>query len=139
MVFKVLCLALTGKKHENITNYRKTMLSYDPNFNMHSREIANLQFTVTPFREWNPQNGDNPEWWRAYTAIKHERSHSFYRATLKHAILALASLQIVLFEYYKIDTKNEYLKFDYKDSPSLVLPKLQGSSLEKQGVFLKYL
>lgn len=138
MVFKEICSKVSDQRCDNIKKYKEAVLLHDPDFRIRQRKVAYLGIDVKPFEQWNLQNGDNPEWWRSYNAIKHERSSSFHRASLKNAISSLAGLQIVLFEFYKLDNNDPFVTFEFKDIPKLILPKSVGSSLMKEGLFIKF-
>jgi hypothetical protein len=138
MVFKELCLRISDRKCKNITQYRKTILSEYQDFNLRKRKIAYFDWEVQPFKIWNLETGDNPEWWRSYNAVKHERSESFHRASLRNAIYSLAGLQIVLFALYKIDNNEDNVNLEYNDIPNFILPQTEGSSLEQDGLFIRY-
>lgn len=50
---------------------------------------------VSPFSEWKGGN-KNPEWWTAYNKLKHDRFTHQSRATLGHAVDAVAGLLLAI-------------------------------------------
>jgi hypothetical protein len=49
---------------------------------------------MTPWSNWG--EGKSPDWWRAYTGVKHERNNHFSAANLKNTLNALAGLYVML-------------------------------------------
>ncbi len=140
MVFKQVCMLLGVRKCKNIKNYREAILTNRPEFNSRERKTPYSEEPIKPFRDWSLQHGKNPDWWRAYNKIKHERYISFHRASLKNAILSLAALQIVLFEFYSIQEDSNSLQFKYYDAPRLILPQPDGTAIvNDEGIYIRYL
>ncbi|SMP61539.1 hypothetical protein SAMN06298221_1138 [Sphaerochaeta associata] len=138
MVFKEVCRQLTNTVCRNISNYREIILTHRPGFNFRERKISYTQEVVKPFEIWSTQHGNNPEWWRSYNSIKHERSGNFDRASLKNALASLAGLQIVLFELYKFTEGGDELLFEYRQIPKLILPEGRGTRMDGTGIYIRY-
>ena len=49
---------------------------------------------VSPWRDW--ANGVNPDWWRAYNDVKHERNVNFKKASLSNALGAVAGVFVLV-------------------------------------------
>lgn len=49
---------------------------------------------IKPFSEW--ATGKSPDWWRAFTKLKHDRLANARESTLKNVILSLAATFVVL-------------------------------------------
>jgi len=48
---------------------------------------------VTPFEAW--EKGGNPDWWRVYSAKKHNRVEMFDEMTLAHCMMAISALFLI--------------------------------------------
>lgn len=53
-----------------------------------------------PWCAWASGSNKNPDWWRSYNRVKHERNAHFQEATLENAIDAMGALLVVMFLYY---------------------------------------
>lgn len=51
-------------------------------------------YLVSPYTEW--AQGNPSPWWKAFTALKHDRLANLRHATLRHTIFSMAALFIVL-------------------------------------------
>ena len=56
------------------------------------------RFDITPYADWS--SGKNPQWWRAYTRVKHDRIKYLEEATLGNTIMAFGAVLIVLSIYH---------------------------------------
>jgi hypothetical protein len=52
--------------------------------------------TVTPFEYWQSERFSSPGWWKAYNKLKHDRFTHQERATLDHAVNAVAGLLVAI-------------------------------------------
>jgi hypothetical protein len=51
-----------------------------------------------PWEDWSGHS--NPDWWRSYNNVKHQRDVYFHEATLRNAINALGALLLLDYSYY---------------------------------------
>lgn len=93
---KILCKSISGKpcKNPNMNNYRDIVLGKYPKIINATLTAARAKLNMSPFENWNLTN---PFWWQDYQLIKHNRSQSFSKATLRNAIYSLAGLQLIVF------------------------------------------
>jgi len=100
VVAKLLCRRFDATApHNNIDDYRKVLLSTLPELNSTQVFIPRYGLTLTPWENWSEHN--NPEWWRSYNKVKHERDAHFNRATLKNGLNAMAALLILTIQLYR--------------------------------------
>jgi hypothetical protein len=60
--------------------------------------VPRYGLTLTPWDNW--AGNTNPDWWRSYNNVKHERNTHFQEATLQNALNALGALLILTYIYY---------------------------------------
>ncbi len=81
-------------------DYRKVekthrLSEYEIHYPLWRSNLSTEHFILQPFKGWaNPS--DEPEWYRAYNATKHDRHRSFKSATLLNAVSAVAGLFALL-------------------------------------------
>lgn len=97
VVAKQLCRQIdpTGT-HGNINEYRSVIVPKFP-------AIPTVQFgiqwnpvRVQPWESWGAATPANPDWWRAYNNVKHERNANFKSANLRNALEAIAGLHCLV-------------------------------------------
>ena len=104
VIAKMLCIQIApNAPRGNINEYREVLLP-----NIHA--LATTQVRIpryglhfSPWENW--ANGSNPDWWRSYNNVKHERNAYFHEATLKNALNALGALHILTFHLYWLALK----------------------------------
>jgi hypothetical protein len=80
-----------SKKEVNLNPYEDAL--YSNPINYAPDKIAG--YPIVPFKEWATDPGRSL-WWRAFTALKHDRLQNFHQAVLRHVIYALAAVFIIL-------------------------------------------
>ena len=96
VVMKQLCNQLDKKrKHREISHYRETIRSLAPQLIQETVHLPLHGLKLKPWINW--ANESNPDWWKAYTNVKHERNKYYPEATLKNALNAVAALYVCLF------------------------------------------
>lgn len=99
VVAKALCKTVTpNARCKNIDNYKSIITKALPDFALTEVTIPRYGLTLTPWESW--EKGGNPDWWKSYNNIKHERDKHFNEATLKNTLNAMAALLVITFEYY---------------------------------------
>jgi hypothetical protein len=100
VVANLLCSHLDPTaRRNNIDDYGKVLLSSLTELKSTQVFISRYGLTLTPWENWSEQN--NPEWWRSYNKVKHERDTHFNRATLKNGLNAMAALLILTTQLYR--------------------------------------
>ncbi len=101
VVSKILCDKVQPSNNaENINDYKNILHS---NYTLlHDLEILIPRYSLSfkPWQSWVA--GTNPEWWRCYNKVKHERHNYFKEANLKNALLSVSGLFcLVLYLYHQ--------------------------------------
>ncbi len=100
VVLKELCSLLSPEeKKENIDDYRKIIKGKLPEFANESIYINRFSICVKPWDNWNGDN--NPDWWKSYNNVKHQRNLYFDQANLGNTIRSVGGLLIASYYYYK--------------------------------------
>ena len=121
VIAKLLCERLAPEApRRNIDNYRACLIAALP-------ELIDMRVTVPrhglnlqPWVNW--RSDTNPDWWRGYNNVKHERNVYFHEATLKNALNAMAALLCVVFHLYQLDVPAEPRRNRAKDTTRVLLP-----------------
>lgn len=92
--------------------------------------IPRCGLAFIPWENW--ATGTNPDWWRSYNHVKHERNRYFHEATLQNAVNALGALLIMNYYYYRLilTAKKPESRWEYK-GPSIT------RHLEPQSTFMR--
>ena len=101
VVSKLLCDKVQPNNSAgNINEYRLIIHS---NYTLlHDLEILIPRYNLSfkPWQIW--ATGSNPDWWRLYNKVKHERHNYFKEANLKNALLSVSGLFcLVLYLYHQ--------------------------------------
>ena len=118
-VSKAICYEFSESEARSMPKYTKIILEQWPALSEQKVEFAST--ILQPFKDWKLINGDNTkfefsglEWWRDYTAVKHNRIENYRKANLKNVVNSLAglyTLELYLVRY--IGTRD-----DEKDVPN---------------------
>ena len=98
VVLKELCkLIAPDIKAENIYGYKKVVKDKLPALIDISVECPLYGLSLTPWSSWKSEG--NPEWWRSYNKVKHERGNNYKRANLKNVLNSVAGLFVAVIHY----------------------------------------
>ena len=124
VVMKELCVLLSpSKKPENINEYRKIIKEKLSSFIDEKAYSHRYGLTLSPWSNW--QGEQNPDWWKSYNNVKHQRNIYFNEANLKNVLNSIAALMIVNLYYYREKLNKE---FDYPYEFKEVTNKLNSKS-----------
>jgi hypothetical protein len=100
VVMKQLCnLISPGMQHNTINDYRPTIQT---KVNSLISEPVNIDRFGLTFRPWENWIGEaNPDWWRSYNKVKHERNSHFQEANLQNTVNAVGALLLTTIYFYK--------------------------------------
>lgn len=99
VVAKLLCqLVAPNSPRGNIDHYKAALLPKIPDLPTTEVFVPRYGLSFRPWSNWT--EGQNPNWWRSYNNVKHERDAYFHEATLKNALNALGALLIMTCHYY---------------------------------------
>jgi len=83
---------------ENIYHIRTILSRESPRITTENIYIPRYGLTLdSPLERF--AKASSPLWWESYNKVKHERNSHFKEANLQNALLALASLKIVILYY----------------------------------------
>ena len=100
------CKRIVGNSETNMKDWR-IYLEHKYNISRVCISVPLFQTYIRPFRNFEIEK--SPNWWLAFTELKHQRDSSFNKATLENAICcmgALLILNVILLEpvFKKIDS-----------------------------------
>ena len=99
VVAKLLCqLVAPNSRCGNIDQYKAVLLPAIPDLPIIEVCVPRYGLSFRPWSNWSEEQ--NPNWWRSYNNVKHERDAYFHEATLKNALNAIGALLIVTAHYY---------------------------------------
>ena len=84
VIAKILCNKISAKKVCNINDYREVILEKYPQFHSMDVNLSRYDIKLSPWSDWN--TGGNPDWWKSYNNVKHERNRFYSEATLETAL-----------------------------------------------------
>ncbi len=113
VIAKRICLEITPNlKCDNIDKYRKQIIPKYPQIGQTIIEIPRYGLMLNPWKAW--ADDANPDWWRAYNDVKHERHIYFNHANLRNALNAVAGLFVLLLYFYPNEANDGLLSPDPK-------------------------
>jgi hypothetical protein len=113
---KCICEIINPKHaRKDINDYRVIIMGmaskkarlgepYYPDVSKMEVRVPRYGLTFLPWENW--AKGQNPDWWRSYNRVKHERNKYFQEATLQNALNALGALLIFNLYYYRLPTRD---------------------------------
>ena len=125
VLLKQLCdVASPNVKVENINDYRRIVTQKYPKFYTIEVLVPRYGLARQPWAAWG--TGDNPDWWRWYNKVKHERESHYRQANLQNALDAMAGLFAVVLYLRRAsgDTETPYPRpklLDLKVSPGYLI------------------
>jgi hypothetical protein len=128
VVAKLLCeRSNPNSPRSNIDNYRSILTVALPDLPTTKVTVPRYGLSFSPWENWS--SSQNPDWWRSYNSVKHERNAHFKEATLKNALNALGALLIFTFHHYS------YLLAAHSGSP--LQPKVTTQQLQPESTLLR--
>src|SRR5688572_3615505 len=94
VVAKIACEHAGAREASGINSYREVLTERWPNLAGSQVEIARFGMQLTPWENW--RTGSNPDWWRSYNQVKHERHNHYGQANLQNALNAVGGLFVML-------------------------------------------
>lgn len=100
VIMKQLCsLILPNQKTNNINEYKVIIQAQLQGFINEEICIDRFGLSYKPWENWN--GALNPDWWRGYNNVKHQRNNHFDQASLQNTINAVGALLLTVVYYYK--------------------------------------
>jgi hypothetical protein len=141
VIAKILCKrVVTGKKPENMDQYREILKEKIPYLPEMKILIQRYGLETIPWKNW--QSDENPEWWKGYNEVKHERNKYFEHANLKNTLNSIGGLFIFLLYLYTDDSgkcnlnpipsllniEDAYIDYIHTEGVSYSLPQKQSDT-----------
>lgn len=100
IVAQQLCENFDPDRHvENMDDYRLTLVGAKPILRDAEVEIPRYGLRLRPWDNWRENR--NPDWWRAYNAVKHHRHERYSEANLKNTLNSVCGLFLLLLFLYR--------------------------------------
>lgn len=107
VVCKLICDQVApGAPRANINDYKAVLLHVLPDLPYTDVFVPRYGLSYRPWSNW--EGDKNPDWWRSYNNVKHERDTYFHEATLKNSLNALGALLVLTVHYYSRKLAPEY-------------------------------
>ncbi len=120
VVAKALCRKIhPDKAYENINDYKDAITAKYPQLPAIEITLPRYGLSFKPWETW--QNNKNPDWWKSYNEVKHNRDTFFHKANLENTLLSVAGLfSLVLYYYHE---QLEEPEFFWPSFPKLMLTR----------------
>ncbi|MDH4202304.1 MAG: hypothetical protein OEV87_05375 [Phycisphaerae bacterium] len=100
VVAKMLCKKYNpSSKADNITGYRKELRKQEPKISSIIINMKRCGLEFVPWQAWS-QGNTNPQWWKNYNNVKHNRDMKYREANLEMCLQSLAGLCVLLAYLY---------------------------------------
>ncbi len=100
VVAKALCaLKDAHSTPRDMDDCRDILCLHCPTLKEEQVFISRFGITLEPWSNW--KENKNPDWWKSYNKIKHQRNDHFQKANLKNALNSMAGLLVMVFYFYR--------------------------------------
>ena len=93
VLLKTICQELGDNSADKMPSYTTIVLNHWNNLPNQKVKMNNIQ--LQPFKNWEINPYNPPDWWSQYNRVKHERLNNFRMANLKNVVNSLAGLFIL--------------------------------------------
>lgn len=95
VVLRALCHELVPSRNpKNINEYRGIVLQKYPKLPKLRVKLLESSIILQPWMNWAA--GENPDWWKTYNDVKHDRTNNYSRGNLQQVLNASAGLMVVI-------------------------------------------
>ncbi len=115
VVAKLLCERIAPTEEpKRISEYRPLITAKFPKFAHLRIEMPSHELDFQPWLSWSL--GTNPQWWKTYNEVKHERSKYYRDANLGNVLESTAGLLVLLVYFHQPElySKNSPIQPDFK-------------------------
>jgi len=125
VVCKLLCKKVDPESNaNNIDEYKAILLGKYPNIYKIEIQIPRYEELIKPWASW--ETNINPDWWRSYNKVKHQRDIYAGEANQANTIMSLAGLFGLLLYYYQPEFYKQDLSplpdlFEYENMPGYLI------------------
>src|ERR1035437_271699 len=100
VVAKLLCTRIAPTEiPKSVNEYRSLITAKFSNFSQLRIEMPSHELDFQPWLSWS--SGNNPQWWKSYNDVKHERSKYYRDANLGNVLESTAGLLVLLVYCYQ--------------------------------------
>jgi hypothetical protein len=100
VICKELCKEIDPQKSpNNINEYKVIIKNKFPKLVDLEINIDRYNDKIVPWENWYTKK--NPNWWKSYNDVKHDRIINYNKANLKNVIYAISGLLVLLLYLYK--------------------------------------
>lgn len=137
VVLKALCKRVKPRKPcDNIDDYRKIITVEFPTFMEEKVSVDRFGLFYKPWENWKTDR--NPNWWRSYNKVKHQRDLYFPDANLKNVLNSIGALLITVTYYYRAVLSEDPVEtLDMKEVNEKLVPEPKLLRL-KEDYYYKY-
>lgn len=123
VIMKQLCTLIDSTQQtDNINDYKGIIQGKLPIFINEKICIDRFGLSYKPWENWT--GTQNPNWWRSYNNVKHQRNNYFNEANLQNTINAVGALLLTVVYYYKYAFSNEAGQtVDFKETTRQLRPE----------------
>jgi len=123
VIMKQLCAMVSpGQNADNINDYKAIIQGHLVPFINEEISIVRYGLTYKPWDNW--LGTQNPNWWRSYNNVKHQRNNHFNEANLQNTINAVGALLITVVYFYKFTFSNEVRhNVDFRETTRQLIPE----------------
>jgi hypothetical protein len=106
VVMKQLCKIISpNQSASNINEYKSVVQNHLKTLVNEEIRIDRFGLSFKPWENW--KGTTNPDWWRSYNLVKHQRNDYFKEANLKNTVNAVGALLLTIVYYYKFSFSQE--------------------------------
>ncbi|MBN1184318.1 MAG: hypothetical protein JXB49_18655 [Bacteroidales bacterium] len=106
VIMKEICEILDSTQNaNNINDYRQIVKANLPDFVNEEIWLDRFSLSYKPWINWTGET--NPDWWRSYNNVKHQRNNHYNEANLQNTINAIGALLLTTIYYYKLSFSKE--------------------------------
>jgi len=122
VLMKQLCALIEpNAPTNNINDYRAIIKAHLNSFIDEEVVINRYGLSYKPWENWHGHQ--NPDWWRSYNNVKHQRNQYYPEANLQNTINAVGALLVAIVYYYKRSFSIEAgYEIDFKDTLNELQP-----------------
>jgi len=123
VIMKQLCSLISPTQAtNNINEYKNIIQMHIPTFINEEIYIDRFGLSYKPWDNW--RGAHNPDWWRSYNKVKHQRNSYFNEANLQNTINAVGALHLTVVYYYKYAFSNEAgHQIDFRETTRQLQPE----------------
>jgi hypothetical protein len=101
VIMKQICALVEPEQNSNnINDYRTLIQKYLPGIINEEITIDRFELSFKPWENW--KGSANPDWWKSYNNVKHQRNNHFAEANLQNTINSVGALLLAVTYYYKL-------------------------------------